>query len=91
MTPEVTTLVEELLGHVRAASGPDRERILRTRVLVAELVRAAPRPTEVETLGREFNSAFLMMQFAALSEDPADARGYRVKCLELAKALGGGR
>lgn len=91
MTPDVTMLVEELFDQVRAATGPDRGRILRTRLLVAELVRAAPRPAALEGIAREFNSAFLMLQFAALSEDPADARGYRAKCLDLAQALGGRR
>lgn len=89
MTTDVSTLVEELIGHVRATTGPDRGRILRTRGLVADLVRAAPRPASAEETARAFNNVYLMLQFAALSDDPADARSYRAECLDLAQALGG--
>jgi hypothetical protein len=81
------TLVEELVGHIRDTVVPDKARILRTRELAAALARRIPDRGAARALEQRLNSAYLVLQLATLSEDPAMAQGCRRDCAALVLAL----
>jgi hypothetical protein len=79
--------VEELFGHIRAIGAPDKTRILRVRALVAELADAAEDRARAQAFAQRLNGAYLVLQLAALSDDPVMIQSCRRDCAALVLAL----
>lgn len=81
------TPTQELISHIRATRSPDKKRILRTRRIAAALARSATDRAAARAAEQRLNSAYLVLQLATMSEDPAVADGCRRDCVALVLAL----
>jgi hypothetical protein len=81
------TAAEELIAHIRDTVVPDKKRILRTRYLAGELARGVRDRAAAKTLVQKLNNAYLVLQLATLSDDPAMAKNCRGECVALVLSL----
>jgi hypothetical protein len=77
----------ELEIEIRDTTGPNKDRIMRTRALVGEMTSALADQAQAEKLLRDFNWQYLNLQMATLAADDSLAVLQRNACLSLARQI----
>lgn len=81
------TVSDQLIAHIRDTAVPDKNQILRMRALARELAGAIPDRVAAKALVQRLNGAYLVLQLAALSDDPQASETYRRECSAIVRAM----